>query len=206
MTSVMIIHDIDLLRGALAAVLSHEPDLEVTASLSRTGDGENQLAVARAFRPDVVVVHVDRCDPTDLAMPRRLRTDVPGCEVLIVTPQYSPETVRRVVDAGIRGFLSADTQPAELVDAIRRLAAGERVIDPLLLMAALRDGELDNPLSARQRDVLRLAGEGLSSQEISQRLFLSPGTVRNYLSAAIRQTGGRSLLEALERARKEGWL
>jgi two-component system, NarL family, response regulator DesR len=206
MTSVMIIHDIDLLRGALAAVLSNEPDLEVTASLPHTGDGDNQLAVARAFRPDVVVVHVDRCDATDLVLPRRLRTDVPGCEVLIVTPQYSTEAVRRVVDAGIRGFLSADTQPAALVDAIRRLAAGERVIEPQLLIAALRDGEVDNPLSARQRDVLRLAGEGLSSQEIGQRLFLSPGTVRNYLSAAIRQTGGRSLLEALEKSRKEGWL
>jgi two-component system response regulator DesR len=111
-----------------------------------------------------------------------------------------------VVDAGIRGFLSADAQPAALVDAIRRLAAGDRVIDPQLLIAALREGEVDNPLSARQRDVLRLAGEGLSSQEIGQRLFLSPGTVRNYLSAAIRQTGGRGLLEALERSRKEGWL
>jgi two-component system response regulator DesR len=206
MTSVMIIHDIDLLRGALAAVLSKEPDLEVHPGPPYTGETATQLAVARAVRPDVAVVHLDRCDATDLILPRRLRADVPGCEVLIVTPQYSPEAVRRVVDAGIRGFLSADAQPAALVDAVRRLAAGERVVDPQLLMAALREGEADNPLSARQRDVLRLAGEGLSSQEIGQRLFLSPGTVRNYLSAAIRQTGGRGLLEALEKSRREGWL
>jgi two-component system response regulator DesR len=206
MTSVMIINNVDLLRGALAAVLAHEPDLEVTASLPHTGDDDQPLAVALAYRPQVVVVHVDRCDATDLALPRRLRAEVPGCEVLIVTAQHTPEALRRVVDAGIRGFLSADTQPATLVDAVRRLAAGERVIDAQLLMAALRNGDADNPLTVRQRDVLRLAGEGLSSQEIGQRLFLSPGTVRNYLSAAIRQTGGRSLLEAVERARKEGWL
>ncbi|HEU5108272.1 MAG TPA: response regulator transcription factor, partial [Micromonosporaceae bacterium] len=152
------------------------------------------------------VVHVDHCDDSDLVLPRRLRAEVPGCEVLVVTAQHTPDALRRVVDAGIRGFLSADTQPATLVDAVRRLAAGERVVDPLLLMAALRNGDVDNPLNARQRDVLRLAGEGLSSQEIAQRLFLSPGTVRNYLSAAIRQTGARTLLEALERARKERWL
>lgn len=206
MTTVMIIHDIDLLRGALAAVLSREPDLEVATSLPPTGDGESQLAVARAFRPEVAVVHVYRCDAADLVLPRRLRAAVPGCEVLIVTAQHTPEALRRVVDAGIRGFLSTDTKPATLVDAVRRLAAGERVIDPLLLVAALRESEGDNPLSVRQRDVLRLAGEGLNSQEIGQRLFLSAGTVRNYLSAAIRQTGGRSLLEAMERARKEGWL
>jgi two-component system response regulator DesR len=201
MTSVMIIHDTDLLRGALAAVLSHEPDLEVTAQFSPTDD---VITTARTAPPDVAVVHTPRCDPADLALPRRLMDELAGCAVLIVSDRHTPDALRRVVDAGIRGFLSADAPPEALVDAVRRLAGGERVIDPLLLMAALRDG--DNPLRARQRDVLRLAADGLSSPEIGRRLFLSAGTVRNYLSAAIRQTGARSLLEAVERARKEGWL
>jgi two-component system response regulator DesR len=201
MTSVMIIHDVELVRGALVAVLSNEPDLAVTAQ-ARPNAGA--LASALAARPDVAVVHVERCDTEGLELPRQIRERVPDCAVLIVCGRHTPEALRQAVDSGIRGFLSADASPAALVDAVRRLAAGERVIEPLLLVAALRDGA--GPLTARQLDVLRLASEGLGSREIAHRLYLSPGTVRNYLSAAIRQTGGRSLLEAVEWARREGWL
>lgn len=201
MTSVMIVHDIDLLRGALAAVLSHQPDLEVTVQVSPTDD---VVAAARTARPNVAVMHTRRCDAADLMLPHRLVTEIPECAVLVVSGRQTPDALRRVIDAGIRGFLSADAEPEALVDAVRRLADGERVIDPLLLVAALRNGK--NPLNTRQRDVLRLAAEGRSAQDIGRQLFLSPGTVRNYLSAAVRQTGGRSLLEAIERARKEGWM
>jgi two-component system response regulator DesR len=201
MTSVMIIHEIDLLRGAFAALIANEPDLEVAAQVSPADD---VLAVAHATRPDVVVVHLNRCDAEDLVTPRRIREELRDCEILIVCAGHTPEALRRVVDAGIRGFMSADATAPDLVEAVRRLADGERVIDPVLLMTALRDGL--NPLTTRQRDVLRLAAEGLGSQEIGLRLYLSAGTVRNYLSAAIRQAGARSLLEAVERAREEGWL
>jgi two-component system response regulator DesR len=201
MTSVMIIQESDLLRGALAAVLSHEPDLDVTAQLPVADDVS---AFARAARPDVVVIHIERCDEDGLATLRRLSLDAPGAAVLVVTGRHTVEALRAALDAGVHGFLDADTAPEALVDAVRRLAIGERVIDPMLLVAALRED--DNPLTPRQRDVLRLAGEGLSTREIGRRLYLSPGTVRNYLSAAIRRVGGRSLLEAVGRATKEGWL
>jgi two-component system response regulator DesR len=196
----MIIHNVDLVRGALAAVLANEPDLEVTAQAGP----DDAIRTASAARPDVAVVHMERCDAPGLTLPQLLREHLPGCAILIVCGGHTPEALRTVMDSGIRGLLSADAAPTALVDAVRRLAAGERSVDPLLLMAALREEK--GALTARQQDVLRLAAEGLSSQEIGQRLYLSPGTVRNYLSAAIRQTGGRSLLEAIERARREGWL
>jgi two-component system response regulator DesR len=201
MTSVMIVHEIDLLRGALAAVLSHEADFDVTAQASPADD---VTAAALAARPDVIVFHLQRCDLAALDLPRRLRAEVPGAAVVLVAEEYQPEALRAVLDADVRGFLDADAAPASLIEAVRGVAAGERMIDPLLLVAALRDD--DNPLTPRQREVLRLAAEGLSARDIGRRLYLSSGTVRNYLSAAIRQAGGRSLLEAITHAREEGWL
>lgn len=201
MTSVMIVHSIDLLRGALTAVLSHQPDMEVRAQLAPADD---VAAAVRAHHADVVVVHTEQCDDIALSVPRRLRTTAPDTAVLVVSERHNAEALRAAVDAGARGFLGADAPPESLVDAVRRLGRGERVLDPLLLVAALHDP--DNPLTTRQRDVLRLAGEGLSAREIGTRLYLSPGTVRNYLSAAVRRAGGRTVLEAIGRARGQGWL
>jgi two-component system response regulator DesR len=201
MTSVMIVHDSDLLRGALAAVLSHEPDLDVAAQLSTTDD---VAAAARTVRPDIVVIYLEQCDEEGLGVLSRIRTASSGSAVLVVTGQHTTDALRCALDAGAQGFLNAETAPEALVAAVRRLADGERMVDPVLLVSALRAD--DNPLTPRQREVLRLAAAGLSAREIGHRLYLSPGTVRNYLSTAIRRAGGRSLLDAVARAAKEGWL
>lgn len=201
MTSVMIVHEIDLVRGAIAAMLSYQQDIDVLAELAPTADA---VTAVLAGRPDVVVFHIDRCDVPALALPRRICAEAPQCRLLLVSGQYHPAALRDAVEAGISGFLNADTGPESLVQAIRRLVSGERVIDPMLLGSALRGA--DSPLTDRQREVLRLAAEGLNSADIGRQLFLAPGTVRNYLSAAIRRTGGRSVLEAAGLARTRGWM
>jgi two-component system response regulator DesR len=198
---IMIVESMHLLRGALAAVLASESDLEVVAELA---PDDNVLAIARKCHPDVVVIDVERCDPNGLALPRQIRGELPNCQILALTTQRSSDALRHVLDAQIRGFLNKDTPPRQLVESVRRIAAGEWVIDPLLAVAALHPD--DNPLTARQREVLRLAADGFPSSEIAQRLFLSAGTVRNYLSAAIRKIGAQNLLEAIHLARKAGWL
>jgi two-component system, NarL family, response regulator DesR len=195
---VMIVEDIDLVRGALAAVLSSEKDLEVVAQLAGSDD---VLGAARQHRPEVTVIDVARCDPAGLEIPRRLSDQG---HVLVLTPQRTAEALRQVLDAGLRGFLDKDTPPSELVNSVRRVAAGDWVIDPALAAATLHTRQ--NPLTPRQREVLRLASAGTPATEIAQHLFLSPGTVRNYLSAAIRNIGARNLLEAIKRAEESGWL
>jgi two-component system, NarL family, response regulator DesR len=198
---VMIVEDIDLVRGALAAVLSSEKDIEVVAALAASGD---VLAAARKHQPDVTVIDVPRCDPAGLRLPRLLCQELPENRVVVLSPQRTAEALRHVLAAGLRGFLDNDTPPRELVESVRRVAAGEWVIDPVLAAATLHMAPI--PLSERQRDVLRLAGAGLPATEIARRLFLSPGTVRNYLSVAIRKTGARNLLEAVRHAEEAGWL
>lgn len=201
MIRVMIVEDIDLVRGALAAVLSSEDDMEVVAQLAASGD---VLGAARAHRPDVTVIDVARCDPAGLEIPRRLAEERPDNHVLVLTPQRTAEALRHVLDAHLRGFLDRDTPPSELVKSVRLAAAGDWVIDPALAAATLQPKE--NPLTPRQRQVLKLASAGAPSTEIAQQLYLSPGTVRNYLSAAVRNIGARNLLEAVQRAERSGWL
>jgi two-component system, NarL family, response regulator DesR len=198
---VMVIEDIDLVRGALAAVLASEKDMEVVAQLAWSDD---VLAAVRAHKPDVTLIAVARCDPPGLRIPRQIRAELPDNQVLVLTPHRTAEALRHVLDAGLRGFLDNDTPPSHLVESVRRVAAGDWVIDPVLAVAALHADT--NPLSQRQRDVLRLAGAGMPAAEIARELYLSPGTVRNYLSAAIRKTGCRNLMEAVRHAERLGWL
>jgi two-component system, NarL family, response regulator DesR len=197
----MIVEDIDPVRGALAAVLSSEEDMEVVAQLAASGD---VLAAARAHRPDVTVIDVDRSDPEGLRIPRQLREEQPENQVLVLITQRTAEGLRHVLDAGLRGFLDKYTPPSQLVESVRRVAAGDWVIDPVLAVAALHADE--NPLSPRQRDVLRLVDAGVPVRGIARQLFLSPGTVRNYMSAAVRKTGTRSLMDAVRHAERAGWL
>lgn len=196
----MIVEEVDLVRGALAAVLSGAEDMRVVAQL---GDGDDVLAAAREYQPEVIVIDVARCDPEGLRIARQLRQ--PGTEVLVLCAKRTPEALRHVLAAGLRGFLDKEAPPDQLVESVRRLAAGEWVIDALLAAATLHLA-IENPLTPRQRDVLRLAGAGVPPAEIARRLYLSPGTVRNYLSTAIRKTGGRNLLEAVRYAERAGWL
>jgi two-component system response regulator DesR len=198
---IMIVEDIDLVRGALAAVLSSENDMEVVAQL---GGSDDVLAAARAYSPDVTVIGVPRCDPAGLRIPRQIHAELPDNQILVLTPHRTAEALRHVLDAGLRGLVDNDAAPSHLVESVRRVAAGEWVIDPDLAVAALHGGS--NPLTPRQRDVLRLAGTGMPAAEIARQLYLSPGTVRNYLSTAIRKTGCRNVVEAVRQAERLGWL
>jgi two-component system, NarL family, response regulator DesR len=198
---VMIVGEVDLMRGALAAVLAHEDDLEVTSAFPTP---EDAIAAARAHRPTVVIIDADRYGADGLVAVQRLGHELPDCRVLVLTNQWTVEVVRRALAAGVWGVTSADTSPEQLVQSIRNVAAGERVIDSALAAAALNS--TGSPLTEQERAALLLAGQGMRTREIATRLFLSPGTVRNYLSAAMRKTGSRTRLEALRRARSAGWL
>jgi two-component system response regulator DesR len=197
----MIVGEVNLVRGALAAVLAHEDDLQVTSELSLR---EDVLAAARTHRPGVVVLDLNRHSADGVELAGRLAGELPECRLMVLTGQRAPEVLRRVLAAGVWALLSVDTPPAQVVQAIRLVATGERVVEPALALAALRTAA--NPLTGQERAVLRLAAEGLRSREIAERLYLSPGTVRNYLSAAMRKTSARNRLEAVHRAGEAGWL
>lgn len=201
MISIMIVGAVDLIRDALAAVLANEADLEVTASLPLPKDA---IIAARAHRPAVVIIDADRYGADGVVAIQRLGRELPDCRVLVLTNQWTAEVVRRALAAGVWCVASADTSPEQLVQSIRAVAAGERVIDSALAAAALQSP--GSPLTEQERAALLLAGEGMRTREIAKKLFLSPGTVRNYLSAAMRKTGARNRLEALRRARSAGWI
>ena len=187
-----------LYRAALAAVLSYEEDLEVVAETTRF---EEVLSFARAVRPDVAVIDLDLLIDADLD---QLAEAAPDCAILVLAGPSLTEGVHDALDKYVRGFIGTDTAPAQLTEYLRRVAAGERVIDPVLAVATLCAPH--NPLNERERDVLRIAGRGFSSAEIAARLHLSAGTVRNYLSASMHKTGARSRLEAFRIAQEAGWL
>jgi two-component system, NarL family, response regulator DesR len=197
----MIVAEMDLLRGGLRAVLDHESDLEVVADL---GYGDDALSVAAQRLPDVVVVDVDTSDADPLGLVRQMRERLPTCSVIVLSGQTTPNVLQRALGAHARGFLGKDRPPAELVQTVRQVAGGELVIDPVAALAAI--AAATNPLTAREREVLRAAALGLRSKEIAARTFLAYGTVRNLLSAVVRKTGSRNHWEAIRRAQDAGWL
>lgn len=191
----MIVEGEALLRSTLSAVLSSEADLEVIAEVA---DSDKILAMAGRERPDVIVVDVDD-GPSDA-----VRLSQEGAAVLALSAQWTADAVRAALHAGVRGFASKDLSPAHFVRLVRSLASGEKVIDPAVAATVLNPPA--NPLTEREREVLRAAAEGLAPKEIANRLYLAPGTVRNRLSSILRKTGTRSRLEAIRRAREKGWL
>src|SRR2546421_2324524 len=190
-----------LFRAALAAVLSQEEDLEVVTETTRT---EEVLSFAQAVRPDVAVIDLDLLIDTNLALAGQLNEVAPECAVLVLAGPALTEAVHDALDKYVTGFISTDTAPDQLSDYVRRVAAGQRMIDPVLAVAALSAPR--NPLTEREREILRIAGLGSSSAEMAGRLHLSVGTVRNYLSAIMHKTGGRNRLEAFRIAEEAGWL
>lgn len=201
MIRILIAEDQAMVRGALAALLSFEADLEVVAQVA---SGDEVLPAAREARPDVALLDIEMPGIDGIEAAAALRAELPDTIPLIVTTFGRPAYLRRAMQAGARGFLVKD-QPAErLANAIRRAATGERVVDPELAAAALVDA--DSPLTARERDVLEASADGSPISEIAARLYLSEGTVRNYLSAAIGKTAARNRAEALRIARERGWL
>ncbi|MFB4306258.1 response regulator [Actinomadura sp. GTD37] len=201
MIKVLLADDHHVVRGALAALLALEPDLTVVAEVER---GDEVLPAARAARPDVAVLDVDMPGLDGLAAAAALRDALPETAALILTGHGKPGHLRRALTAGVRGFLLKTAPPEELAEAIRKVAAGERVLDPKLALTAW--DLADNPLTPRETDVLRLAAEGAEAPEIAGRLHLSAGTVRNYLTSVVTKLNARNRTDAARIAREAGWL
>ncbi|KUJ37244.1 two-component system response regulator [Streptomyces albus subsp. albus] len=198
---VLLAEDQGMMRGALALLLGLEEDIEIVAQVSA---GDEIVPRARETRPDVALLDIELPGRSGLDAAAELRTALPGCRVLILTTFGRPGYLRRAMEAGASGFLVKDGPVEDLAVAVRRVLAGERVIDPALAAAALSCGP--NPLTQRERDALAAAADGSTVADIAARLHLSPATVRNYLSAAIGKTGSRNRMEAVRAARQNGWL
>ncbi len=201
MIRVLLAEDQAMMRGALAVLLGLESDLEVVAEVS---DGAEVVPQALATRPDVALLDIEMPHVSGLDNAAELATHLPACKVVIVTTFSRTGYLQRAMTAGARGFLVKDGPADGLADALRRVVAGETVIDPELAGAALRAAH--SPLTARERDVLAAAEDGSTIGDIAGRLHLSESTVRNYLSAAIGKTGTRNKVEAALTARHHGWL
>ncbi|MBO2457977.1 MULTISPECIES: response regulator transcription factor [Actinomadura] len=201
MIKLLLADDHHIVRSALAALLSLEPDLTVVAEVDR---GDEVLAAARTARPDVAVLDVDMPGMDGLAAAAALREELPGVATLILTGHGKPGHLRRALAANVRGFLLKTAPPDELAAGIRKVAAGERVLDPKLALTAW--DLADNPLTPRETDVLRLAAEGAEAPEIAERLHLSAGTVRNYLTAVVTKLNARNRTDAARIAQEAGWL
>ncbi len=206
MIRLLLAEDQAMIREALATLLGLEPDLEVVAEAGRGDEVLPALEAAqRSDTPvDVALLDIEMPGLDGICAAERAHARFPEVRIVILTTFGRPGFLRRAMEAGASAFLVKDAPAAELADAIRRVMSGERVIDPDLAAAALADGS--NPLTSRERDVLAASAGGASNAEIAARLFLSEGTVRNYLSACIQKTGTRNRAEALTLARAKGWL
>ncbi|MYV39824.1 response regulator [Streptomyces sp. SID1328] len=197
----LLAEDQGMMRGALALLLGMEDDIEVVAQVA-TGDAI--LTAALEHRPDVALLDIELPGLSGLDAAALLRERVPGCRVLILTTFGRPGYLRRAMEAGAAGFLVKDGPVEELAQAVRRVLAGETVVDPVLAAAALSAGP--NPLTGRECEVLTASVDGATVADIAARLHLSESTVRNYLSSAIGKTGTRNRAEAVREARQRGWL
>lgn len=200
MIRLVLAEDQAMVRGALSALLGLEGDLEV---LAQAGDGESAWRQVQTLQPDLLVTDIEMPGCTGLDLALRVKEAALPTRVVILTTFARAGYLRRALDAGVRGYLLKDAPSEQLAAALRQVHAGGRAIDPQLALAAW--GE-DDPLSERERQVLRLAGEGVRSAEIAERLHLSQGTVRNYLSEAIGKLGAANRIEAYRLARAKGWL
>jgi len=190
-----------LVRGALSALLSLEPDLEVVAEV---GTGDAVVPAVLEHHPDVALLDVEMPGLDGISATAAVREASPQTRVLIVTTFGRPGYLRRALQAGAAGFVVKDTPASQLADAVRRVHAGLRVVDPALATDSLIAGE--SPLTQRETEVLRAARDGASVATIAKRLFLSEGTVRNHLSSAIGKTGAANRAEAVITAEGNGWL
>lgn len=200
MIRVLLAEDQSMVLGALAALLELEPDIEVVA---RARDGGEALRLAAETSPDVVLTDIEMPGMGGLDLAAELRRRANPARVVIVTTFARSGFLQRALAAGAAGYLLKDSPAERLADAVRRVHAGLRAIDPEL--AAATWDELD-PLTERERQVLRLAGEGISTAGVAAELHLSEGTVRNYLSEAIGKLGAANRVEAARIARGKGWL
>jgi two-component system, NarL family, response regulator DesR len=198
---VLLAEDQAMVRGALAALLALEDDIEIVAEVGR---GDEVVPAALKLQPDVALLDIEMPGQDGLAAAAELQRKLPSCRVLILTTFGRPGYLRRAMESGAAGYLLKDAPATQLAAAIRRAMAGERIVDPALATAALSEG--NNPLSEREREVLAAATGGASIAEIAAEFALSEGTVRNYLSIAIQKIGAHNRVEAAHIAREKGWL
>jgi two-component system response regulator DesR len=198
---VLLADDQALVRGALAAMLGLEADIEVVAQV---GSGDEVVEAARRVRPDVALLDVQMPGKDGLTAAAELRVALPGCRVIVCTTFGRPGYLSRAMAAGALGFVVKDAPPEQLVDAVRRVHAGLRVVDPVLAAESLASGA--SPLTDREREVLLRARDGGTVSDLAKALHLSDGTVRNHLSSAIGKTGSRTRAEAVRLAEEHGWL
>ena len=201
MIRVLLAEDQAMVRGAIAALLTLEGDIAVVAEVGR---GDEVVVVARATKPDVALLDIEMPGCDGIAAAAALHAEMLTCRILLLTTFGRPGYLRQAMESGVVGFLLKDAPSAQLATAIRRVMAGERVVDPTLALSALSDG--NNPLTERERNVLAASMKGASIAEIATLLFLSEGTVRNYLSVAIQKMGVRNRVEAAHLAQQKGWL
>jgi two-component system response regulator DesR len=200
-TRLLLADDQTLIREALAALLSFEPDMEVVAQVGR---GDEVVKAAAEHDVDVALLDIEMPGMDGLAAAGQLHRAQPEVKIVILTTFGRPGFLRRAMQSGVSAFIVKDSPPDRLATAVRKALAGERVIDPDLAAAALAEGI--NPLTPRERDVLAASADGSLISEIAGKLYLSEGTVRNYLSACIQKTGARNRTEALHIAEERGWL
>ncbi|MBR2569493.1 MAG: response regulator transcription factor [Paenibacillus sp.] len=200
MIRILLGEDQGLLRGALATLLSLEEDIEV---VGQAENGEVALALIEELKPDIAILDIEMPLKTGLDVAEHIHREQWPSKVLILTTFARPGYFQRAVAAGIAGYLLKETPSDELADAIRQIAAGKRVVSPELSLAVW---ENPCPLSPREREVMKHAAQGLTMQEISGKLFLSHGTVRNYMSEAISKLGANTRIEAISIAHEKGWL
>ncbi|MBE3000304.1 response regulator transcription factor [Nocardiopsis sp. HNM0947] len=201
MINIVLADDEHLVRGAIAALLGLEEDLEVVAEVGR---GDLVVDAVREHGAQVAVLDIEMPGATGLEVAAQLRTAVPGCGVVVLTSFGRPGYLRRALAAGARGFLAKDAPVEQLAGAIRKVHEGGRYIDTELAAAAMAGGE--SPLTDRETEVLRAASDGASVSQIAARLHLSDGTVRNYLSNAIGKTQADNRMAAIRTAQDMGWL
>ena len=198
---VLLAEDQEMIREALAALLSFEDDIEVVAQVGR---GDEVTPAALASKPDVALLDIEMPGMDGLTAAAALSQASPGTKIVILTTFGRPGYLRRAMEAGASGFVVKDSPADRLARTIRQVLSGHRVIDPELAAAALSEGA--SPLTPRERDVLAASQDGATIAEIAAALYLSEGTVRNYLSACIQKTGARNRTEALRVAQERGWL
>ena len=201
MIRVLVAEDMRILRDTLVSVLNLEDDIKVVAQVAA---GADIVPAALAERPGLAVLDIDLPGIDGITAAAQLHEQMPECRVVILTVLGRPGQLRAALDAHVVGFMVKDTPSDQLIDALRKVATGDRVIDPKLALAALEMRE--SPLSERETDVLRRFAAGADLPEIAAELFLSYGTVRNYLASAVTKLGGRNRVDAVRIARDAGWL
>lgn len=201
MIRILIAEDMHMVRGALVALLSLEKEFEV---VSEVATGTDVVPTALRDRPDVAVLDINMPGMDGLSAAMLLRQKLPSCRSIILTSHAEAGNIARALLAQVSGFLPKDAPPSRLADAVRRVYRGERVIDSEIVVAAFHYGA--NPLTDRERDVLSCVADGSDVSDVAAKLYLAPGTVRNYLSSIMSKIGARNRVDAVRIARDRGWL